>query len=403
MKKFLTNPLLVLSSLTLISIFTGSMIAPIESRFLTQITGSSSYASFAFTIATFASILGTLWLSRLANKVGRDKVIHTAFIISAFFPLLYSFTQNTFQAYGIKFAWAFAAAGTGTVLRAFIQEEVSVFKGKEGTFYGIIYSLQSGAGAVGSIFGGIISDKFGFFSVFRVVFIISLLQALILIILFRTNRSKGDDVKEAKQKGSFREGVKYIWINKILRARFILVTVFGINWSTKVILYPLILFALSGLDSFTGAVFSVQGITALIVLPIIGKIVDKVGYSKVLKVGYFCLGLGVLTLALTPYVWLIWVAAATVAAGEACNGPGMSKLETINIPNYLRNSVVAVQDVYTTVVELFSTFLTGIMLAFLQPRVIMFIMGVLIFISLAMSTFIMRNTKVTNDISVHVK
>lgn len=386
MRKLSVNKqLLALGLISILAVFLGGMIAPIEMRFLSQVTGNNSLASFAFTFGTIASVLGSIAISHWANKHGRKKTLFIFLFISIFIPIIYASIESALAAYGVKFAWAFSLAGSGTILWALLQEEVAAKENNlAGTFFGILYSIQAGAGSVGVLFGGFLTDKFGFVTVFYTISFFYLFQFIILFLYFRGSAKNSASVKteSLSPKGDLLAGAKFIWINRELRARFILLTTFGISWSTKAILYPIILFSITSSNTATGAIMGTQGIVAMIALPYIGRMVDKVGYSKVLWIGYTVLGIALLTFSLSPFLWIIWIAAGLVALGEACNGPAMAALEVKNIPNHLRNSVIAIQNIYSTFVEVVTTSLTGLLLAFWMPQRIMFIMSILIFISL---------------------
>lgn len=392
MKSIFNNTKVIkLLLLSIIGVLSGSLAAPIEIHFIRRITGNDSLASYAFTIATIASVLGVLLLAKLANNIGRKKIIYWAYFFNILLPLYYSTIFSILQLYGVKFIWSFIMAGAGTLIGAFIQQEVASFEHMSGRFYGIMYAIQSGAGSLGVLIGGIISDRFGITSVYYAVAAASLIQFFIIVSIVKQGHEPDNERAEEHEKaGSIIEGIKFIWHNSQLRARFIMVTSFGINWSTKAILYPIIILSITGANTNTGIVMGTQGIIAMITLPFIGKIIDKRGYAGVLIIGYIILGCSIITFSLSSYMWLIWLAAAFVAIGEASNGPAMSTLEVKNIPNNLRNSVVAVHNAYSTTVEVVSTFAIGLFLKFAQPQSIMFYSGVAVLASLVIAEMTSR-------------
>lgn len=389
--------LVALMIMSVLGVFSGSMISPIEIKFLNQITHKPSLSSFAFTFGALAAMLGALWFSSMANYTERKKVILVGLILTTVLPLVYANVYTVMQIYGAKFVWVFAVAGVGTITGAFIQQEVSDFKSSVGLFFGCFYAIQAGTGAIGSVIGGVISDRFGMSYVFYAVFIVYIIQLLVIVVAY----SEAGKSIASKHKGvnAFGDAIRLIWYNRELRARFILVTVFGINWSTKVILYPLIIFSVTMSDSMTGTVLGTQGFVAMLCLPFVGKVIDKVGYSKVLWFGYAVLGAATLALSLTSTLWLIWLAVGFVALGEACNGPAMSTLEVRNIPDGLRNSVVALHSSYATFIEIFATSGVGVLLIFINPQEVLFVMAVLIMIALV-SVFLFLEINRKKDIKI---
>lgn len=377
--------------LSVTGVLSGSLAAPIEIHFIRKIVGSDSLASYAFTIATIASVFGVLLIARLANSVGRKKVIYWAFFFNIVFPLYYSTVLGILQLYGVKFVWSFVMAGAGTLLGAFIQQEVAGFQEMSGRFYGIMYALQSGAGSLGVIIGGIVSDFFGITSVYYVVFGINIIQFLLIMSLVKKDEEVHKQNKEQEKKqGSIIEGVKFIWQNSELRARFILITSFGINWSSDAILYPIIILSITGANTSTGVIWAIQGIIGMIILPIIGKIVDDKGYAWVLITGYIILGLGIIAFSLSHYFWMLLIAAAFVSVGKSANGPAMSTLEVKNIPEHLRNSVVAVHNAYSTIVEVATTFAIGLFIKYASPQNIMFYLGIAVLLAIVIAEFSMK-------------
>jgi len=377
--------LIALFLLSILSVLTGGLLVPIEMRFLNEISHNSSLSSYAFAISTIASMLGAIIISQIANRFGRDKPLKFLLIFNIFVPILYSSIYSILQAYGIKFAWAFSLAGVGTIAGALIQQEVSLLKNYEGVLFGILYSLESAAGALGAILSGFIADKFGLTSIFYCVFIISILQLLIISVCFGFKNKNIVHVKFEK-KGNLIDGAKFIWMNNELRSRFILITAYGISWDTKAILYPLVIFQIAMSNTLTGAILGTQGIVAMIVLPYIGKLVDRVGYSKIISFGYAILGLAILFLSLAPKLWMVWLAVSLVAVGEACsNGPAMSTLEVKNIPENLRNSVIALHRIYSNIIGVAATLLIGLFLSNNNPQKALIFVALSIFFAMLLA------------------
>lgn len=383
MNRILHNkPLIGLVLLSILSILVGSMISPIEFRYLNEIIQNKTVSSFAFTVGTIASILGIIAISHIANHFGRNRTLVGVLFFSIFIPLLYANISTTLNAFGVKFAWAFSLAGAGVLSAAFIQNEIAKYEDLQGKFFGVLYSAQSGMGFIGAAIGGYISDKVGMTSVFYTIMMISILELFIILFFCNSTFGEKDNNDSLEKRANILDGIKYIWSNRELRARFIMVSAFGASWSTKVILYPLVIFAICNSNTITGTIIGTQGLTAMIVLPIIGVMVDRWGYSRLLWIGYIILGTAILLFSLTDMLWLIWIAVGLVALGEAISGTSMSILEVRNIPDDHRNSVVAVHNAYATIVETLATLFVGILLGVTSPRVILGIISIMIFITL---------------------
>jgi MFS family permease len=377
--------LILLSIISVLGIFTGGLFAPFEMIFIKNIAGNDTFASFAFTIGIVASIIGTMWITYLANVYGRRKILLIAMFVAIFPPIAYVNINNLLQLYSVKFAWVVALAGAGTIMGAVLQREVVKINTKPGSFYGILYSVQSAAGSLGTIAGGYISDKLGYTVVFYTVAFLLIVQFLVFLTIFYSKETEKTEEQDSKQKKSIKEAIIFIWHNSQLRLRFILGAAFGVGWGTKAILYPLIFVALTGANTVTGAVMSSQGIAAMIILPIIGKIVDKFGYSRVLWFGYVTLGISQLMFGVGTQLWIVWLAAIMTAIGEACNGPAMSALEVKTIPEHLRNSIIAVQTIFGITVEIIATSGIGILLSYVTPQDVMRLISSIVFIALVLA------------------
>lgn len=386
MGKLLHNKKLIgLLLISILSVFVGAMIAPFEMRFVSGIVKNNSLASFTFTIGTIASMVGIIAFTGLTNKFGREKILKIGLLISIVFPFMYANIYSILNIYELKFAWTFLLAGINTIMTAYIQTLIAEFKDYEGRLYGALYSVQAGIGFFGALLGGAVSDFFGLKYIFYVAASIAAIEFIIMFICFYEKESTTGTTDIESKIPNIWEGIKFIWQNNQLRARFIVVTTTGINWSAKVILYPLIIFSICNSNTLTGTILGIQGIVAMITLPAIGALIDKAGYIRVLWIGCIILGLALIIFGISNSMWIAWLAIGMIAMGDSCSGTAMSILEVKNIPEDMRNSIVGVHNLYATTVEIIATIGIGLLLINFSPNTLILILGVMVFVALILA------------------
>lgn len=392
MKKVLNDKQLIcLLIISILGCFSGAMLAPIEMPFVQSILHDTSKASFVFTVATIASVIGIFLVNSLANKYGNKKTLSIFMMLAIIFPFLYSNAISMLQVYGVKFSWIICTAGFAPIFESLFQNEVIKIKVKPGVFYGYLYSIQSLAGMLGSLAGGVVSDITGYKVVFYILALISFIQLFVFIYMTQSSNESELLTKKYLKDGDIFKGIKYIFGNTELRTRLVLSSSFSIAWGSKIILYPLIIMQITQLNTITGMVMSIQGMVAMIILPGIGKIVDVSGYRRVLLFGYILLAIALFMFGISSSLIVIYISAILIALAEACNGPAMGALEVKNIPEELRNSVNSFQQIYNIILNVIVTAGIGILLYVFSPQIVIKIISIIIFLAFVYALVVYRN------------
>ncbi len=157
--KNLKKQYLVVFLMSVSVVFSGSLIAPIEQRFISTLTENSAFMGLTFVFGNFSLAVIALFFARLSRKYGKNKFIVLGAAMGIIFPLVYATSTNVFQYMGGKLVYGFAGAAMGPLLIAYLQEHLSAEK-NQGKLLGYLYSAQSIAGSFGAIFGGFIADKY---------------------------------------------------------------------------------------------------------------------------------------------------------------------------------------------------------------------------------------------------
>lgn len=136
------KPFYLATLLSSILVFGGSLLAPIEVRFIESITGSSIVSGAIFGAASVLLAILSYYIARLSNRIGRQRTIlmGVGVGVGILYSLVYATVVGTLGLFGVKFAWAFAIAATNPILAAYVQ---SILKdsGRVGRYFGYYYAL----------------------------------------------------------------------------------------------------------------------------------------------------------------------------------------------------------------------------------------------------------------------
>ena len=377
---------LIVSLISISVVFSGSLIAPIEQRFISTLTENSAMMGFTFSLGTLSLSLFALIFARLSRTYGKNKFIIAGAALGIVYPLIYATSTNILQYMGGKMIFGFAGAMMGPLLFAYLQEYLSTEK-NQGKLLGYLYSAQSIAGSFGAIFGGFIADRYFLGAPYYLQFVVLLVPFFLAIKFFGKEK---EEIKRSEKKYNYFFGVKYILSNPYLLYHLILEIPFKMNWSVKIILYPLIIISFVDSNLITGSVFATQGVVAMIVLLYAGTFVDKRSYMTGMKTSFLILALASSVMAFSTNLIMFWVFAALFAVGEAISGPSKGVLEIKNIENEHRAEVIAIFSIFGYLLEALSLFLAGILLTILVPQMVLLFYALSIWVFLGIATVVLK-------------
>lgn len=344
----------------------GWLLAPIESRFVGTLTDNQALIGVTFAVGTAVFSILALVLGRLADRVGRKRVIVGSLIAAVIFPLLYASSVNVLWYMGVKFVWAFAAVGVGPVLMAYLQDMVQ-HRPDRGHLMSVMYGSMSLSGALGHFIGGWVADTYGLTGPYYVltgVYGVTLLLTLYLFAKTRTQSEKEsfrseEDEKHGLDTTSLLFGIRYIFTKPILIYYFMINGAFAMNYSIKVLLWPLIVMVLVERPIVMGVIFAGTGIAAFLVLLFSGKVVDTKGVQFGVHAAFSALLVGGFLMAFTgSFVWF-GVGAALYAVGEAFYGSAQAVLLTDHVANKHRGEILGVDRVFDSGFATIAMLLSG--------------------------------------------
>lgn len=377
---------LVVSLISISVVFSGSLIAPIEQRFISTLTENSAMMGFTFALGTLSLSLFALIFARLSRTYGKNKFIIAGAALGIVYPLIYATSTNILQYMGGKMIFGFAGAMMGPLLFAYLQEHLSTEK-NQGKLLGYLYSAQSIAGSFGAILGGFVADRYFLGAPYYLQFAVLLVPFFLALKFFGKEK---EEIKKSEKKYNYFFGVKYILSNPYLLYHLILEIPFKMNWSVKVILYPLIIISFVDSNLITGSVFATQGVVAMIVLLYAGTFVDKRSYMTGMKTSFLILALASSVMAFSTNLIMFWVFAALFAVGEAISGPSKGVLEIKNIENEHRAEIIAIFSIFGYLLEALSLFLAGILLTILVPQMVLLFYALSIWVFLGIATVVLK-------------
>jgi MFS family permease len=371
-------------------VFSGSLIAPIEQRFISSLTENSVLMGFTFTLGTLSLSLIALIFARLSRTYGKNKFIIAGAALGIVYPLIYATSTNILQYMGGKMIFGFAGAAMGPLLIAYLQEHLSTEK-NQGKLLGYLYSAQSIIGSFGAILGGFVADKYFLGAPYYLQFAV-LLVPLFLALKFFGGKKEEEKLSSfsSKKHYSYLFSIKYILSKPYLVYRFLFEIPFRMMWSVEIILYPLIILSFIDSNTIIGSVFATQGVIAMIVLPFAGKLVDKRSYMTGMRWAFFIMGISTFVMAFSINLSMFWILAGLFSVGLAIGGPARGVLEIKNIESEHRAEIIAVLTIFGYLLEALSPFLAGILLTMLAPQMVLLFYALLIWIFFAIATVVLK-------------
>jgi MFS family permease len=370
----------------------GSLIAPTEVRYLNTLTDNSTLVGLTFGVGSLFLAIFSLYIGKLSDRFGREKFILAGLLFGIVYPLLYASTYNIFSYMGVRFVWAFSAAATGPVFMAYLQD-LLINNKKKGVYLGYLFSVQAICGSIGALIGGFISSKFGLIAPYYCLSLVLLIAFLITFIhLYLNNFGHKKEIKEekkeeiniskidSKNKNLF-FSIYYIFSKPILLFYFLFDISYKLNWGTKNMIWPLIIYSISQNDAITGSVFATMGGVAFIALPFTGRFVDHYGPRKSLLISAFILGSFGLVLVFSQTLWIFWLAAGLYAIGEAFHGSTAGVIMVDNIESRYRVEILGFKTAFDKILTTISPFLAGIFLTYFSLQEVLFFFILLFWIT----------------------
>lgn len=162
----------------------AGLLGPIFALFVEDfiVGGNAAVAGIAAGIYLFSRSILQIPIAHFLDKIRGEKddfwLMFSFSMLFAIVPLLYLIIHTPLQLYIVQFVLGFFTAFTYPAFMAIFTRHID--KGKEGTEWGIYFTLTDLASAILAIVGGYVATSAGFPSLIIVVVLMSVLGALLL-------------------------------------------------------------------------------------------------------------------------------------------------------------------------------------------------------------------------------
>ncbi len=260
------------------------------------------WSGMVFAGPYFLSIIFVPIWGNLADRYGRKLMVVRAILGLSLAMFLMGFSQNVYQLFLLRVfqgvSSGFIAASLGFIVANTPQD-------KRGYAIGVLQSSQSAGSIVGPLFGGVISDFFGFRTVFFVVAGLCILSGT-LIALFLQESNKQKNHSSNSLFGVF----KYV----VSKAEFshpllgIILSQVGIFLTYPILSYYIELMGAPKnlLSTFTGFLIGLTAFFNVLFAPFWGKKNDRIETRKILRLSSFAIGFAMILHGVVSHFFLLF-------------------------------------------------------------------------------------------------
>ncbi len=350
-------------------VLAGSLLAPVEAIYLNTLTDHKTLLGLTFAIGTLSIFLFSIYISRLEHKFNRKKLALLGFGAGLMYPIIYATSFNIFQYMFGRVSWAFAAVISGIMIDALFQDFISKKK-NIGEIAGIRSSVGAICGTSGAVVGGYLADGYGLKIPYYFVIVIYILL-LTIFISFVYNKIDEKPREKEHKKFHIRESLRDIIKHPFLFLRVFLEGITQSHWTMEPIIFPLIIFELTGGNTATGIVFGLMGVVAMFTLPTAGRYIDKKTSVHGLKISFILYAIAFAVLYMSQNIILFTAGALLLSLGKSFNGPSFVKIETKYIASKKRIEYLSYFKAYDTLTATATAITVGILLDLFTPQMVL--------------------------------
>jgi MFS family permease len=279
-----------------------NLILPELNQFITNLGGGDK-KGFIFVFFAITALISRPFSGKLADTIGRKRVMYMGVIVSVIVCLLYPLSHTVFFFLFLRFLHGFGAGFTPTGATALITDILPVsHRGRGMGIWGTFISLGIG---VGQSLGSPITNALGLSNLFMIASLVSVISAILLGFVRETLP------KETKQKfhfGLLKLGLKDIVEPAVWPCAFVMF-LSAVSSGIIFTITPDISEYLG--ISNKGWFFLFYTISTIFVRLFSGGLSDKIGRRKTLVIGMSLLIISVMMIAFSS-TWEMYTAAAVM-------------------------------------------------------------------------------------------
>lgn len=350
---------------------------------VTSLEETAYWSGLVFAGPFFISFFLTPIWGNLGDKYGRKMMTVRAVLGLAVAQVLVGLSQDVTQLFLARLVQGLLS---GFLPAAMALVAANTPKEKTGYALGLLQSATAGGTVLGPLLGGVISDIFGFRSVFFVVAGLLLITGIAVIIFVTEGKSSIE-----KSEHSFIDNWKYLLGNQklLLPAILLMLTAFGISYIRPTFVLYVETFSVSRkfLPSITGALYSIVGVFSIISAAWWGRRVEKTGIAQ--NVIYASLLTGVMYAAhsLVYNIYLLIPIRILLGFGFGALSPLLFTAISNNVSSDRKGGVLGVGSSFQILGNMVGPVLGGFSAGFLGLR-ISFVITSLIFLTITLISFL---------------
>ncbi|MFC2136452.1 MFS transporter [Bacteroidota bacterium] len=283
---------------------------PILAPYIKNIGLDDFQTGLVFAIVPLAMIFSSPIMGKLADEIGRNRVIIIGFMIEIVAMALYLVGGTWWIVTIARFLDAIALAGVSLVVLAKIEDALT--DKERGKYAGWSFSLTHIGAIVAPVIGGLIADRFFVKAPF--IFAAFLLLAMAFYLAFRTRKTT-----KKVQKSDFNivSALKNFISIRPLKGIAVLGMVMHATTPAISVFLPLFIIEKLGLSySYVGVALFFAGVVHVFQFHF-GKLNDKHGREAMILLGCFIYGLFMFFLAFTQTYWLLLIVLLLLGTGSA--------------------------------------------------------------------------------------
>ena len=369
--------------LTLSSLFftvSSSILAPVEMFYLQRFTNQYAIIGTIIGLPALIAIILSPLMGRLSDLIGRKKIIITFSFIGSFTPLflLYSWSVLSYASFKVL-SGLFGASGA--VISAFLGDLLK--KGRRMGFWIGIYAVgASFGGAIGCLLSGSLAFLYGLKASYWLGFMFSILSFIFLLPIikqkeiFPIKKTKGRFSPLRKKSFAFPSIIYFV---------FVLIFLGSFHLSMKGFLWPVIAkqFVTEKLAVlYVSLIFAGMGIIAGITNPYFGSLGDKIGYKKIMFLGWTICAVIAVLFSFTNSIIILFIFSLFFSLGESMKGPAIFSILTNYTKKSNRGFVFGLNSSISSLASFLGPSITGILAQLFGWRVTLLIYGIAFLIPL---------------------
>lgn len=393
--KIKNNPtLFLLIFINALGIIAGSLLSPIEAIYISNLTEHKTLVGLTFSLGTICVFCFSILAGRLSHYIRRRKMMIFGLTFGLLYPLIYASALNIFQYMFGRTLWAFTSVSSGVILGVFVQDLLAK-KTNIAEISGIKGAVGALSGTFGAILGGYLADNFGFRAPFFGVMLLYTFS-LILYVAYVYPQLEKLPPPEKREKGSFSKSIKHIIKEPFLFLRIFLEGITQSHWAMEPIIFPIIIYNLTGKNLATGLVFGLMGVVATLILPMAGRYIDRKSSLHGLRIAFVFYISSFLVLYFANHLYIFALGAMLLSLGKAFNGPAFAKIEVKRIMKEKRIEYMSYFRAYDTLTAALTCLVVGLLLDFVTAKTVILVF--LIFTTLGAGVgFLGFNLKTRNN------